>query len=280
MPELPEVETMRRGIAPIVGGRIVGVEQPPCRLRPIRIVPPFPAFRRRVKGRGIVSVSRVGKRVAVHLDSGDCVVFEPRMTGRILLAQPPDTDHLRLRFRLAGGAARELLFWSSRGLGAVQLLGPAEFAQTYGPDRLGPDALELSPEMLREHLQLSRRAIKVALMDQTAVAGIGNIYASEICHRARVHPAAACDRLRPATWIALHDAIGEILSEAIRLNGSTLADGNYRDAQNRAGSFQNEHRVYQRAGQRCLQCGRGVIRRIVQAQRSTFYCPACQRRRR
>lgn len=279
MPELPEVETMRRGIGGIAGSRIRDVCRPKSRLRPIRITPRTSDFRRRVVGRKIIRVGRIGKRVVLELDSGDSIVFEPRMTGRLLLARPPDTEHLRLVFDLEGGPHRQLLFWNLRGLGVVRLLSAPRFARLFGPDKLGPDALEISAGVLRDRLGTSRRAIKVALLDQRAMAGIGNLYAAEILHRARLHPELRCNQLRPGDWSKLHAALVEVLEEALRHQGSTLSDGTYRNAQNKRGRYQQCHRVYQRAGQKCLECGRGEIVRIVQAQRSTFFCPCCQRRK-
>jgi formamidopyrimidine-DNA glycosylase len=279
MPELPEVETMRRGIAEIVGSRIRDVRRPRCRLRPIGMTPRFAVFRRRAAGRQIVATERVGKRVVLVLESGDRIVLEPRMTGRILLAEPPDKAHLRLIFDLADGPFPQLLFWSLRGLGSVRLLSPEQFASELGPKYVGPDALEVTPQDLRERLGKSRRAIKVALLDQRAVAGIGNLYASEILHRARLHPECPCHRISAAKWNALQRTTRQVLEAAIECQGSTLSDDGYRNPHNESGQFQNEHRVYQRAGQRCVQCGRARIVRIVQAQRSTFFCPRCQRRR-
>jgi len=218
---------------------------------------------------------------------GDCIVIEPRMTGLVMLDDPPDQKHLRLVFRLdaeekgtvpiSSGRTRQILFWDQRGLGVVRLLSAAEFLECFGPDRLGPDALTVSAAVLRQRLGGSRRAIKVALLDQHAVAGIGNLYASEILHQAGIHPATACCRLRPSQWSKLHVAIGAVLAAAIRHQGSTLRDGTYRIARNQPGDYQVFHRVYQRAGKPCLRCGRGRVVRIVQAQRSTFFCPACQR---
>jgi len=279
MPELPEVETMRRGIAGIVGSRIVRVSRPRVRVMPIHIAPPLEQMRRRVVGRQITEISRVGKRVVVELDGGDRLVFEPRMTGRVLLSQAPNRSHLRLVFDLEGGAAPQLLFWDVRGLGVVRLLAPEEFPRLLGSQRLGPDALEISARELRERLGASRRAIKVALLDQRAVAGIGNIYASEILHRACIHPGTPCNRLRAADWKRIHAETSAVLEEAILCQGSTLSDGNYGTARNEPGRFQDRHRGYQRTGQPCVQCGRGEIARIVQAQRSTFFCPRCQRLR-
>jgi formamidopyrimidine-DNA glycosylase len=277
MPELPEVETMRRGIAAVAGSRIRNVRQPKSRLQPITISPPLGQLRRRVVGTTICAVGRVGKRLVLELDNEDRLVLEPRMSGLILLATPPDRQHLRLVFDLDGRRGQQILFWDQRGLGVVRLVSADEFLQHYGPERLGPDALAISRETLRQRLCTSRRPIKVALMDQHSLAGIGNLYASEILHRARLHPALACHRLRPAQWSRLHAAMQEVLAEAILHQGSTLRDGTYRIARNEPGNFQICHRVYQRHGQQCLQCGRGEIIRIVQAQRSTFFCPACQR---
>src|SRR4029079_9162712 len=124
------------------------------------------------------------------------------------------------------------------------------------------------------------RAVKVALLDQRAVAGIGNLYAAEILHVAAIHPALRCHRITRDAWKKIADATQAILAEAIRYEGSTLGDGTYRNALNQSGSYQNHHRVYERARQSCPRCGVGSeIMRIVQAQRATFFCPSCQRKR-
>lgn len=277
MPELPEVETMRRGIAAVAGCRIRAVERPRCRLRPIEISPELRHWSRRVTGQGIVDVGRVGKRVVLTLERGDKIVFEPRMTGLVLLASPPNTTHLRLRLVLDGGPA-ELLFWDRRGLGKVRLLTPAEFDELYGPNQLGPDALAVTAAELRERFAGSSRAVKVALLDQKAVAGIGNLYASEILHAASVHPARACHQVRRNEWERIHASMRQILETAVLYEGSTLSDGTYRNALNQSGGYQNHHRVYDKADDVCLRCRQGKIHRIVQAQRSTFFCPVCQPR--
>jgi formamidopyrimidine-DNA glycosylase len=276
MPELPEVETMRRGILPIVGSRIAGIERARCRRRPIAIEPAMSGFRRHAVGATITSVGRIGKRVTVELDRRSAIVFEPRMTGLVLLTEPPTREHLRLRIALEGGPAAELLYWDRRGLGSVRLLALEQLAARYDDTAIGPDALTITAEQLADRLGRSRRAIKVALLDQRAVAGIGNLYAAEILHRAGVHPARQCDRLRGDQWRQIQAAIVEILETAIRYEGSTLADGTYRNALNESGGYQNHHRVYDRAGQPCLVCRAGRIERIVQAQRATFFCPHCQ----
>ena len=311
MPELPEVETMCRCIAPAVGCRIRNVERPRSRLQSIAISPRWDVFRRRIAGRTIGAVRRVGKRVVLELAAADaapagtlarrasagptparrasagadspsaepdCLVLEPRMTGLVLLADPPDRAHLRLIFRLGGGGPRQILFWDQRGLGVARLLPHAEFLRAFGPARLGPDALAIDRETLRVRLGRSRRPVKVALLDQHLLAGVGNLYASEILHHSRIDPRTPCDRLRVADWARLLAAMQAVLTRAVGNQGSTLRDGTYRIGHNRSGSDQLYHRVYQRAGQPCLQCRTGRIVRIVQAQRSTFFCPACQRR--
>jgi formamidopyrimidine-DNA glycosylase len=279
MPELPEVETMRRGILGIVGSRIKDVERVACRRRPIAIGPRIDRFRRRAVGCTIRDVGRVGKRVVVHLDSRDAIVLEPRMTGLVLVAEPPSREHLRFRCTLSGNGVRELLYWDRRGLGSVRLFSPEELDAAFGPDKVGPDALAINGDVLREQLGKSRRPVKVALLDQRAVAGIGNIYASEIVHLAQVHPAKACDRITCLQWDAIAAATHEILNAAIRFEGSTLRNGTYRNALNEPGGYQNHHRMYDKADKTCPRCGpRSRIVRIVQAQRATFFCPKCQRK--
>ena len=279
MPELPEVETMRRGIRAVRGARLADVSRVPCRLKPIRVTPRLDIFRRRARGRTVVSVGRRGKRVVLHLDGGDAIVIEPRMTGLVLVSDPPDPEHLRFRFDLSGGPWPTLWYWDRRGLGSIRLLTAEQLVRELGPPQLGPDALEITAPQLREALGSSRRSVKVALLDQRVVAGIGNLYASEILHLAGVHPQARCHRLSRDQWRRIHAAQQQVLHEAIRYEGSTLADGTYRNALNRAGNYQNHHRVYNRAGETCPQCGQATVRRVVLAQRATFFCPRCQRQR-
>ena len=279
MPELPEVETMRRGILAVTGARIEDAVRLPCRLKPLQVRPRIDVFRRRAVDRRVQDVGRVGKRVILRLDSGDRIVFEPRMTGLVLLADPPSPEHLRIRFDFDGNVAH-LWYWDRRGLGNVRLLSPSQFDEQLGPHMLGTDALALAPGEMCERLGASRRAVKVALLDQKAIAGIGNLYASEILHAAHVHPEKPCDRVGRAEWERIQAATLEILHLAIRHEGSTLSDGTYRNALNKAGGYQNHHRVYALAGHPCSVCGRGIVQRIVQAQRATFFCPHCQPLRR
>jgi formamidopyrimidine-DNA glycosylase len=280
VPELPEVETMRRGIAPIAGSKIINAERVKCARRPIQIQPSAAAVARRLAGRAVQDVGRVGKRVVVQLDNADRLIFEPRMTGLVLVADPPTTEHLRFRLDLADGPIPHIWYWDRRGLGSIHLLTDKEFREKLCSGKLGPDALALSAGELQQRLAASSRAIKVALLDQRAVAGIGNLYASEILHLAAIHPAKRCDTLTAIQWQAIHRHMLDVLHLAIRYEGSTLSDGTYRNALNQSGGYQNHHRVYDRAGELCVSCRQKSIIRIVQAQRATFYCPNCQTKRR
>lgn len=278
MPELPEVETMVRGIRPFVEGRrIIDFRRSRCRYRPITLEPAPAVIARRCLNQTVVAVRRRAKRVVLELSSGDAFIIEPRMTGLVLLADPPDREHLRVEWLFDGDREHNSLwFWDSRGLGTVRLLEPTVSAQVLGGTRLGPDALEMTGHDWQTRCAATARPIKVALLDQKLLAGIGNLYASEILHHARIHPEQPANRLSRAQLTRLATATLHILEEAIRYEGSTLGDGTYRNALNQAGSYQNAHRVYDRAGELCFSCNRGRIVRIVQAQRSTFFCPSCQ----
>lgn len=276
MPELPEVETMRRCIESVSGLSIARAWRPRSKLQSIRFVPSWREVRAGLRGRLIKEVARLGKRLVLHLDNSCCLVIEPRMTGLVMLASPPNRSHLRLVVELRGRDEQQLLFWDQRGLGVVQLLTEAIFAQQYGPGRIGPDALTISQADFAARFRALRRPIKVALLDQKALAGIGNLYASEMLHRAKIHPGTPCDRLSTVQWGRLWSAMQAVLVEAVAHQGTTLRDGTYRIAAGETGNHQHHLRVYQRHGQTCLQCRHGRIVRIVQAQRSTFFCPQCQ----
>ncbi len=206
MPELPEVETMRRGLLPIVGRRISDAQKVACPRKPILISPRIDHFRRRVVGQAIERVDRVGKRVVVVLSGGDRMVIEPRMTGLVVTSDSPDPLYLRLLVRLAGKRPDRFYYWDRRGLGSIRLFSAAAFADEFGPKKLGPDALAMTADDYRLRLSNSRRAIKVALLDQKIVAGIGNLYAAELLHMAEIHPAKRCDQLTRAEWSRLADA--------------------------------------------------------------------------
>ncbi len=206
MPELPEVETMRRGVMPVIGSTIAAVSTPPCDRRPILMTPTVDQIDRALKGKQIAAVDRRGKRVLLRSSDGQLLILEPRMTGLVLLAEPPSREHLRLRLELTGGPHRDLWFWDRRGLGTVRLLDADQAAAWLNEARLGKDALEITAAELRQQLGNSKRPIKVALLDQKYVAGIGNLYAAEILHVARISPLLSCDGLSSRQWTKLQAA--------------------------------------------------------------------------
>lgn len=268
---------MVRGIRQhVVGRKIRRFRDCPCRCKPISLRPELPQLLHRLTGNTVSEVRRLGKRVVLDLQDGASLAIEPRMTGLMLLADPPDLEHLRLEWEFAGRRQYDRLwFWDRRGLGTVRLFEPGEL-ETALADSLGPDALIAPPSHWRQACERTSREIKVVLLDQSVLAGIGNLYASEILHVAKIGPARPANRLTSREIDRLQQAAQHVLSEAIQYEGSTLGDGTYRNALNKAGGYQNIHRVYMKTGQTCLTCRQGVIERIVQAQRSTFYCPRCQ----
>lgn len=278
MPELPEVETMVRGIRDTLIGRTIReLRQCPCKCRPLTLSPRFVEMSRRAKGTEVTAVRRVAKRVVIDLSSGEAFVIEPRMTGLMLLGDPPDAEHLRLEWRMAVGRKTESVwFWDRRGLGVVRLCDPEELAKRLGCDSLGQDALTVTASDWKEICSRTARPIKVAMLDQKLVAGIGNLYASEILHLARIKPTRPANKLTRDQTHRLGEATRHVLLEAIRHEGSTLSDGTYRNALNQSGGYQNAHQVYDREGAACATCDSKIVR-IVQAQRSTFYCRRCQR---
>jgi len=276
MPELPEVETMCRGVASIIGRKIKEVSVPPCRFRPIVIRPAIAAIDELLQNQRVSGVSRLGKRVVIHAGA-QALILQPKMSGMVLLDQPPDDEHVRLRIDFVGKPRLRLLFWDRRGLGTVELLQDNEIHERIVAGRLGPDALAIPFDEFCERLRQTSRSIKVALLDQKLIAGVGNLYASEMLHAAKIHPAKVSALISRPKLKLLYDAMQQILISAIAHEGSTLSDGTYRNALNDPGSYQNEHRVYDRKGLACLSCSTGMIQRIVQAQRSTFFCPLCQR---
>ena len=288
MPELPEVETMCRGLDCVVGGRIIAVECPRSRVRPLAIRPVPAVLGRRITGRTLAAVRRRGKRVVLELAGDDrsadvlWLAIEPRMTGLMLVAEPPSPEHVRLVLELDHGRRhhdrpQRALCWDRRGLGTITLYDRAGLEAACGAAKLGPDGLEVTGVDLATRLGRSRRAVKPALLDQRAVAGIGNIYAAEILFRVGIDPRSLCRRLSAEAWERIASAARSVLAEAVRFEGSSIGDETYRTTDNRVGRFQHRHRVYGRADLPCLTCGQSIVR-IVQVQRATFFCPGCQTR--
>lgn len=279
MPELPEVETMRRGILSAIGATVVQAYRTPCSRRPISIKPRIDRLNKRIADQKITDIQRLGKRVVICFDSQDRLILEPRMTGLVLLKDAPTQEHLRFAIDLSKSAIKQIFFWDRRGLGQIELLNAKQYETKLTDGKLGPDALAVDWQQMAQRFSTTRRAIKVALLDQSRILGIGNLYASEILHLAKIHPATQCHRITKPQWQRIHKHMVEVLEIAIEYEGSTLSDGTYRNALNDAGGYQNEHRVYDRENERCPSCLQAKIKRIVQAQRSTFFCTRCQKKR-
>ncbi len=282
MPELPEVETMVRGIRDtMIGRKLKSLESVPCKCKPITMEPSLGRIRKKIEGSRIESVERFAKRIVIRHSTGHRLVIEPRMTGLMLLEDPPDPDHLRLKWTFAGREKpNQVWFWDRRGLATCRLYTEESWKEWQNSGKVGPDALQMEAELWRERIQSSARAVKVAMLDQKTIAGIGNLYASEILHVSRVHPETRCQQLTRAQIKRIAENTKAILHEAIRYEGSTLSDGTYRNALNKSGGYQNQHRVYAKEGKLCSSCEKETVVRIVQAQRSTFFCPLCQSKRR
>jgi len=278
VPELPEVETVRRGLERFaVGRRVNGVDV--GRERTVRRTSRA-AVIHGLSGTTITAANRRGKYLLLPLDSGDEVMIHLRMSGQVLVA-PAGTErpaHTHVVLHLDDG--NELWFVDPRTFGEVVVFDPTNMAVEV-PDlaRLGPDPISegLSLRDLRRLLRSRRRLLKPLLLDQSAIAGIGNIYADEILHEARLRPDRLSNDLSLASERRLHEAIHHILNEAIDAGGSTLNDAQYVDLFGEGGSYQEAHAVYGRTGERCRTCGVGWIRRTVTAQRSTHFCPKCQK---
>jgi formamidopyrimidine-DNA glycosylase len=286
MPELPEVETVRRGlVANVVGRRIERVEV--GRDRTVRRTSPQ-AVIDGMTGATLTAVGRRGKYLLGELDNGLDVMIHLRMTGQLLVAahgaSPPLHTHVALHFaRSADGGDREpgqLWFVDPRTFGEVVVFHPDDAADVV-PElaALGVDPIadQFDRATLAAIVRRRSRLMKQLLLDQHAISGIGNIYADEILHRARIHPTRISSTLPSPTITRLHRTIGDVLRAAIVAGGSTLDDNQYVDLMGQYGSFQDEFLVYGRTGQRCVTCGRGIVRRIVTSGRSTHYCPVCQR---
>lgn len=277
MPELPEVETMRRGLLPIVGSKILKVEFPEIPYRPIVIWPDRSKLASGCEGKRIIDIRRIAKRVLVDLEDGYSIVMQPKMAGIAMLRDAPSQQHIRVLFHLDGdGPHPQFLYWDRRGLGNVCLWSSEEVDAALGPSKLGPDASVVEAKLFVSRFRECKREVKVALLDQSLIAGIGNLYAAEILFAAKVHPLQRCCDVTKSQWKRIHHETIRILQQAIENEGSTLKDGTYRNAINGEGTYQSMHLVYDREGSLCVRCKKERVRRIVQSQRSTFFCPRCQ----
>jgi formamidopyrimidine-DNA glycosylase len=270
VPELPEVETLLRSLAPaLTGRRIEAVRVRDPRLR----TPVATQFAARLTGRRIEGLSRVGKYLLAALDDGHVWLIHLGMTGRLTLAgEPrPEERHDHIVVHLEDG--RVLTYHDPRRFGRMDVLAPAALAATLGA---GVDALSpaLTAEVLFALTRRRRTSIKALLMDQRRIAGLGNIYVNEILFRAGVRPRRRTAALRRADCDRLIAAMRAVLAAAIRVGGSSISD--YVDGLGRSGWFQLRHHVYDRGGEPCRRC-RTPIRQCVIVGRSSFYCPRCQR---
>ena len=274
MPELPEVETVVRDLrSELVGRRFLSawVSQPGV----LRFPPPE-AFVAALPGQRVTSVARRGKYIRCGLDGGEELVVHLGMTGHLRVTGATDlvVKHTHLRAGLDDG--RELRFDDARRFGRLMLGSPPLLAERRLLPVLGVEPLsdDFTPARLDALMRRTRRALKAALLDQSVIAGLGNIYVDEACHLAGIRPTRRAHRLTRRERLALHAAIRAVLTTAIANRGTTVDD--YRDLWNAEGSHQEELRVYGRGGEPCLACGT-VLRHLVVAGRTTVYCPACQR---
>ena len=280
MPELPEVETVVRGLRAALPGRtFVDV-----RLGKSGFIDDPAALAERLPGTRILDVTRLGKFICIGLEPekkplGTRSISESRlnfivhlgMTGQLAVCRAGDAvkPHTHCFFALDDG--RELRYTDIRRFGRMLLVPESSMAEFLG--LLGKEPLEIGAEEFCRDLGSKRSRIKALLLDQRVLRGIGNIYADESLFRARIHPAKIAEKLDKKQLLALRRAIREILAAAILLRGSSISD--YVDAEGKRGKFQQRHRVYQRTGKPCFRC-REEIRRVIVAGRSSHFCPRCQ----
>ncbi len=277
MPELPEVETVRRMLEMHVRGRRIARARTSA--KPLRF-PMTRGWKQRVQGRTITALRRHGKYLMIDLDGGLTLLSHLGMSGRWLFHEEPPVKrlpHVHVRLFFEDGA--ELWFQDARRFGMLELHATERLHDAPLLAMLGPDPFPEPPaaEALAELARARTASVKVFLMDQRHVAGIGNIYASEILFRAGVHPARAAGRVSAAEWQAIRDEMRDVLAEAVTNFGTTFSL--YRTLWNEPGSYAERLFVYDRAGEPCRRCG-GEIHHMVQGQRSTYWCPACQPKRR
>ena len=267
MPELPEVETTVRGLSRILKGRHIDMVE--ARRPDLRRALPVD-LGQRLTGARVLGLRRRAKYGLIDTDRGDTLVFHLGMSGhwRIDPSELGKHDHLIL----VTSEGHRLALNDARRFGSLDLVRTKELDEWPPFKALGPEPLDLDPAELKRRLAGRTAAIKLLLLDQTIVAGLGNIYVCEALYRARIHPRRAGGSISQDRLKRLVRAIGEVLAEAIAAGGSTLR--NFTSPDGELGYFPKSFAVYDREGQPC-RCG-GTVRRIVQGGRSTFYCPSCQ----
>ena len=284
MPELPEVETIARGLQQsVAGATITGAEV--WWDRTIRHPLPPERFVAEVSGARIQRVGRRAKSVLIHLDDGRVLTVALRMTGALIVAPAGAAEdrYVRVAFQLADG--RQLRYRDVRKFGRIGLWeggGLRRIRESAQPYRVGhvfarhgpePLARSFSVERLMARLRRRSARLKTLLLDQSFIAGVGNIYADEALWHARLHPLRAADTLHPEEVRRLHRSIRQVLRQGIANRGASFSD--YVGADGEPGANAERLRVYQRTGEPCYRCGR-AIERLVIGQRSTHFCPHCQ----
>jgi len=274
MPELPEVETIARGLAACLPGRRIVA----ARLGKTDFVDNPEELARALPGCIVRRVERYGKFLLLRLAAGNgaagpTLLIHLGMTGQLIpqRADVPRAPHTHVVLSLDDGT--EVRYTDLRRFGRMALVADGKLHSILGS--LGPDPLQMAPGEFVQRLAARRAMVKALLLDQRTLRGLGNIYADESLWRARIHPARQAARLRRDQLLRLHRSVRAVLSAAIRLGGSSIA--NYRNAQGEPGLFQLNHRVYHREGRPCPRC-RARIRRVIVAGRSSYFCPLCQRR--
>ena len=276
MPELPEVETVVRGLQLSLPGRSFA----DVRFGKTDFVEDPAGIAERLPGMRIANVTRLGKFICLGLDVAGGKAAAPApwnlvihlgMTGQLTVIRSgePAPAHTHVFFPLDDG--RELRYRDIRRFGRMLLVPESDLANFTG--QLGKEPLEISAEDFCRELGSRRARVKALLLDQRILRGIGNIYADESLFRARVHPARIAENLEKKQLLALHRSVRQVLEEAIRLRGSSVSD--YLDSEGHRGKFQLRHRVYQRDGKPCFRC-KSIIRRMIVAGRSSHFCPKCQ----
>jgi formamidopyrimidine-DNA glycosylase len=283
MPELPEVETVKAGIAPVMEGLVIAraeVNRPDLRW-------PFPErMAERLTGQRVLGLRRRSKYILVDLESAETLLIHLGMSGRMLVSgqmigefhhpHPAPAKHDHVVFHMENGA--RITFNDARRFGAMDLMATARQEDHWLIRDLGPEPLgnAFNETYLIDRLKGRNTPIKSALLDQRIVSGLGNIYVCEVLFRAGIHPARKAGRISAARIASLVPLIRDVLSEAIAAGGSSLRD--YRQSDGELGYFQHVFQVYDRADKPCLTHGCGkTITRIVQSGRSSFFCPQCQR---
>ncbi|MCC6421719.1 MAG: bifunctional DNA-formamidopyrimidine glycosylase/DNA-(apurinic or apyrimidinic site) lyase [Gemmataceae bacterium] len=273
MPELPEVETVVRDLRPrLLGLRIASVQTSGLKLRRDW----SDAWTAALTGRHVREVRRRGKWILTVLDTDLHLVFHLGMSGQLTVAtaQEPAQPHTHLTFALDRGAD-QLRFRDIRRFGSATLYTSAAAVQrAFEEANLGPEPFDLDPAYWRQRLAATERCLKAVLLDQTIVAGVGNIYADESLFTARLHPGRAANTLTAAEARRLREAIPAVLNRAIAKRGSSIR--NYVGGSGRRGEYQEELLAYGRTGRPCSRCGRAIERTRL-AGRSTHFCPHCQK---